>query len=538
MAEQLVDKGEDWQETDEGQAHGRRRARRIVAACAVAVVAAGTGLVIARPWAGDSSSSSQASVETSLSHNDDAPAVTLSNLLVLGDIGQPLTVQWASDAASNGDQMGKPTGRRTIAMLAKPGATSDGPWLWVDVELLDRWDRQSFDPQSYIGDSGGHSVTVGTNKGYYLDSDWTGSTLLLFGPVNDGFAVGLNSQGLTQPELMSIAEELTLDEHTSDATASPVFGPMVSELGLEPIAAFEQDVWGFSGAGGGNALSALGGGFGPTATSVSYLTEDGKTVSVSNDVSLAGVDFAAVATLAFDDAEAVTVHGLPAMKGSNQFSGDMVVWVEGGRTISVAGDIDDLLAAAEKVEVVDAATWSSLVQESQANMGNMSNGVSESWLIGAGDLDDSTTWLIEGGLDDDGGFVLCSSAIGTDGSMMQGCGSRREVDAPGLFANDGLSLNGGEAVGLVATVPNNLGAATLRFTATGGAVTEVALKVVRSDWSFTAGALGVTTTGTGVLLAADGTALATLEVTQDVLSTGSGVGGDATASTVAAATGG
>ena len=60
--------------------------------------------------------------------------------------------------------------------------------------------------------------------------------------------------------------------------------------------------------------------------------------------------------------------------------------------------------------------------------------ISESWLIGAGDLEDSTTWLIDGGLDDEGRLVLCVAAFSNDGGSMQGCsGEGHDVTAPALF---------------------------------------------------------------------------------------------------------
>ncbi len=51
------------------------------------------------------------------------------------------------------------------------------------------------------------------------------------------------------------------------------------------------------------------------------------------------------------------------------------------------------------------------------------------------------------------------------------------------------------------------------------------LKAIRDDWPFLAAAIGVATKGTAVLLAADGTELAHLEITDDALDGGGGFDG-------------
>jgi hypothetical protein len=328
--------------------------------------------------------------------------------------------------------------------------------------------------------------------------------------------------------MIATAEELVLEEDSDQALARPVFGPKAAELGLRPIAAFVQDTWGF----GGPAMMGVTSGFTPSSSVVSYTTADGHNLTVTNDVAPTGLDLLAVARVMLADVKAVTVHGLPAIEGGDQFSGDAVVWVEGGRTISVTGDVDDLLAAAESVEVADDSAWGEVLSAAEANMGNPGAMVTESWLIGAGDLDDSTTWILEGGLDDNGLLVLCSAVFANDGSSMNGCNGSHEISEPSLFRSDSLGMNGDQGLGLVATVPNTFTGAVLRFTADDGTVSEVPLKEVRAEWSFVAAALAVSTEGTAVLVAADGSELATLEITDDELG---GIGDGGVVTTAAAA---
>ncbi|MGB8859059.1 MAG: hypothetical protein WCC60_07385 [Ilumatobacteraceae bacterium] len=539
MSDSLVDKGEDAEETDEARTRRRRRTRAIALGGSFAVVAVGAGVLVARPWATDGKPTTAASATSTLPGGAAGVEPTLSSHLVIGDIGEKLTVQWANDGEANAGQMGQPTGRRSMAMLAKPGATSDGPWLWAAVDLLDRFDRKSFDPSNYMGDPSGRKVMIGDVAGYYLDAGWTGSHMLVFGPVDDGFAVSFNANGLSQADMVAIAEELTLQEDADQALARPVFGPKAAELELAPVAAFDQDAWGF----GGGAMISVGSGLTPFGSSVSYLTDKGHNVTVNNEPAPAGFDLVAVAKVMVEDAEEVTVHGLPAVKGSDQFSGDVVVWVEGGRSISVTGDLDDLVAAAEAVEEADGTTWDDLVAAAQATMGNPGAAMPETWLIGAGDLEDSTTWMIEGGVDDNGLLQLCSAAFSNEGGSMSGCnGATHEVAEPSVFFGDGVGMDGAVGVSIIATVPNSMAGAVLRFTGEDGTVTEVPLKVVRADWSFQAAAMAVSVTGAAVVIGADGAELANVEVTDDNLEAAGGntattvaFGGSAPADTVAAA---
>ena len=531
-----MDKSEDADETEEGRARRRRRYRLTVVTAVLVVLLLGAGLLIVRPWSSDSAATAKsvATPTPATSAGDTEP--TLSNRLVVGDVGETLTVQWANDGNANIGQMGQSTGMRSLSVLAAPGADSDGPWLSVSVDLLDRFDRKSFDASNYIGDPGGRGVTIGDINGYYVESGWTGSHMMVFGPVNDGFAVSFNAAGITQAQMVSIAEEMTLKEDGDRALAAPVFGQRAAELGLVPVTSFTQESWGF----GGGAMISVTGGLTPFGTSMSYVTDKGHTITVTNEAVPEGMDLLAVARVMLKDVEEVKVHGLPALKGSDQFSGDVVLWVEGGRSVSVMGDMGDMLAVAESVAVADESAWNDLIAASQANMGNVGTMISESWLIGAGDLEDSTTWVVEGGLDDDGLLVLCVAGFSNDGGSMQGCsGVTHDVTAPALLMTDQLSVNGGPGVGLVATAPNEFAGAILRFTDEDGKVTEAPLKVIRDDWTFIAAAIGVATKGSAVLVAADGTELAHLEITDDNL-VGGGVGAGGrvvtTSATVAQAT--
>lgn len=527
----LVDKGDDAEETEAGRARRRRRRNLLIGGFVALDVAVGAGLLIAKPWAGDSADSGDGGAAPRATAGDVAESAgepTLSNHLVIGDFGEHLTVQWANDGEQGAADMGMAPSRRSTTVLAAEGADRDGPWLYAEVELLDRFERRSFDPATYFGDPSGRNVTVGDVPGYYVQAGWTGAQMLIFGPVDDGYSVTFSAVGITQADMVAIAEDMVLAEADDLSVARPVFGPKADELGLLPLAAYEQDSWGI----GSGATMSVTSSFTPTSSVVSYTTDDGHNVSVTNDVAPAGMDLLAIARVMLDDATEVTVHGLPAVQGSEQFAGSAIVWVEGGRTIAVSGDVDDLLAVAQAVEPADDQAWDEVISVAQANMNDPMVAITESWLIGAGDLEDSTTWTIDGGLDDDGRLVLCSSAMSNDGSSMNGCNGSHAVDEPALYAGDSLSIDAGQAVGIVATVPAALAGAVLRVTDEDGRVTEVPLREIRAGWTFHAAAVAVSSPGTATLVAADGSELATLDIGDDVL--GTAVGGD-TASTTAPA---
>ena len=250
-----------------------------------------------------------------------------------------------------------------------------------------------------------------------------------------------------------------------------------------------------------------------------------------------------------------TVHGQPAIAGDIATRQPMpgqpgrVTWIEDGYVVTVSANkpADELLTIAETVREATDDEWSTMKddvkkRQEEANLGQ--NQI-DTWIIGAGDLDDSTTWVMEGGYTDDGSFSTSMMLASGDGSMSGGGGSGgQDITYPYLSIQPnsmGGPMGNSNSVNLVvALVAADTEGAVLRFTPTDSAeaVIEVPIHLIRDDWPALAGALGApgAVAGTVEIVATDGTILATKDV-EAMESNGDG-GGDVTAATVAAAVGG
>jgi len=507
MSGELVDKGVDAEERDDPSANRRRARRRLGIGGAAVAVAAGA-LVATAPWSSDGDTSNgsakSTSTTTARSSSGSVEEPTLSSRLIVGDLPDGYSVQWVDEPVDDGSIDELPLA--TNVLLAADGALADdGPWLTATVVLLDRFERKSFDPEAYVSTGDGVAVTVGDLKGSYVATDFSDHSVLAFGPVKEGYVVTFNSKGLTKADLLSIAGEMDLDESTSDALAWPLFGPAVDELRLQTVTSYTDASSGFGGGPLSVALGSFGGG-----TNVNYGSND-DTLSLSNSVPPAGMDVLTLARFGLSKAKDVTVHDLPAVIGEigGGFGVSAVMWLEGGRLVTVvSGDGDGLLEIAESVRPADDSEWNALNDAAQTGDFGQPQ---QTWLIGVGELEDATTWLIEGSVGDGGDLTLCVNNSSVDSSG-GGCTTGEPVGGPAVLDAGMLGMDGPTAEGYVAVVPNDVVGAVLRFTADDGAVTEVPLKVVRSDWSFQAAAIAVTSDGEIRVVSADGTVLTTLTV--------------------------
>ena len=519
----LVDKSEDESESEAGV---RRRARRrtlLIGLGGGTVVAAGViALLIAQPWADDATapeSSVEAAGSASAGSSGQTEAVDpeLSNRLMLSPPPEGFEVQYVNDPAGPGggdvftDQA---VGTMDISLFRGADATyTDGPWIAVSVSLLDRFERANFQPFNYVDQSTFRKATVGGLQAA-IGKNFDESQALVYGPVNDGFAVSISAIGVPEAQLLAIAEEITLDE--DGATATPVFGAALSAVGLEPFLRYTAPSWG--GVQVGVQLPGLFGGD-PTSTSIGYTTSEGfdDYISITNQPLSGDFDTLALARFVIADGEDVSVHGVPALAGTmpKAFGKQpIVLWAEGGRLIVVTTSqgVESLVDIAESVAVASDEDWAAAFEQSQSNQGQFQP-APETWLIAAGDLEDGATWLIEGGLDDDGELVLCGFTMTADSGSSSGCIPAQVAAAPSILEGGTIGFNG-TGVTIVALGPLDEDV-LLRYTTVDGDVSETPLRVIQSEWEYTAGALVPAAPGIAELIGADGRVIASKEFAAD-----------------------
>lgn len=518
MTDGLVDKGIDEDERDDAPRGSRRRRTALIGGGVVAALAIG-GLAIAQPWAASDDDTAAPGVAPLITQRPSAELVIpeLSNRLAASVVPEGLMPTWVNDGETNDFPDDGTTMAANVLLVGEGADFTDGPWVGVTVSLLDKFERKSFDPSQYLMSADGQQLQINGLDGMFAKNDFGGDTSeLVYGPVNEGYVVTLSAIGLTQADMVDIAAELSLQESDDDAVAWPQFGATVGELGLTPMASYEQPSFGF---GGGFQLVALGGSS-PNATSVNYSSEAGDSVAISNDIAIPGLDTLAMARFVIAKEKEVTVHDQPAVTGSidELFGGTVVVWQEGGRSMSVyaSGDVD-VVAIAESVSEFDEQEWADLIAEAEANQGDDFSGQpSETWLIGAGELEDATTWLVEGSVDEDGKVTWCTGALSADSSST-GCNSSGGVEVSAIIAVGSVGADGDAAPAYVATVPIATVGAVLRFTADDGTVTEAPIREIRPEWPFLAAATAVTDVGRLEIIGADGTVIDALDITADDL---------------------
>jgi hypothetical protein len=535
----LVDKGEDVTESDAFKRRGAKRKRAALIVGAGAVVAAGA-VVIVRAVSGDDKQSTTAATETTLQQSAADPTPIepeLSGRLLFDPVPDGFVVQYLNEAGTFGPAIDVPAAGPTldVSLLRAPDATlDDGAWLSASVSLLDRFERQSFEPMNYVDPSQFRKTSVNGLNGV-VGKNWDDSLALVFGPANDGFVVSLASAGITEQELLAIAAEITLEEN--GLQASPQFGPSAAEAGLEPFMRYPVGTWG--GVSVGLQLPLLGGD--GNSTNVGYVTEEGfdEYVTITNTPFGEDVDMLGLAEFAFSEFEQIEVRGMPAAAGKTPESlGEQptVVWAEGGRLIVVSGSpsLEDLVSYAQTVVVADDDAWAEAVKSSQEFQG-VEQFVADAWLIGVGDFEDSTTWTIEGGFDDDGNLVLCSLAMSVNGGSSSGCAPGVEIAAPQLLKGPSMGFGGPDNRGATVVAVGIPGEVLiLRFTPDDGPAVEVPLREIRPDWPVWAAAVGASGPGTVELVDGAGTVLDTVPVTDDDIGA---VDGFAPAETVAPAAG-
>lgn len=513
----LVDKGIDAAETD--AALGRRRTVRNIAIAGVAVVAlAGGALAVVQPWADDGDESADRPSGTTAPHGGGTTAVAGDlPYVVLDGVPDGLELLWASGPSTEGgpwvDDLGG--AEQSVLLVAAPGATfGDGPWVSVSVQLLDRFERASFDPASYLSGPDGPATTVrvGDSRGAIAENWWGEGSALLFGPVNDGFAVSVNGLGVSDDDLLRLAAEITLEERGDMADA--VLGPAAAGLGLEFLAAYTEASYGL---GGGLSVPLMSGG--PGMLNANWAEMDGsEQVSLMVQPMPGGMDLATLGRFYLAGAEDVQIGPWAGVAGDFEIFGGSeaaVAWTIDGAVVLVSGSLplDDLVEVAATARVTDAAEWGALVDEANANGGFEPAPDVPTWLIDAGEFDDGTTWLVEGAVDDRGLLLLCSASV-SQFSSWSSCGESVEADQPVIATTGSFDVAAAAAVvGIVGADEADDGT-TLRCVTDTGSVVEAPVHSVRDDWPMHAAALVLTEAGMCEVRAGDGTVLVTREISE------------------------
>ena len=508
------------------------------------VAIAAAALLITSPWSRSNGQPSDSSADGSVPRDGGQPAgspaadVSPPKRLILADNPTGLDVQWIQDPTDV--QPGQDFGGadNQAILLAKPGANfAEDGWVAVLTRPMDRFERRNFDPTSDGQMESPRKINVGTMAGA-TGRSFEGYEMLTYGPVNDGYAVTVAGPGLNQLALTDLASLVEVDDDGRPALRT---GPVVE--GYEPLGLFRQ-VWG---------VGALADGGQQSMMAVTYGGPSGDNwTSVSNTAKVVD-DPLRVARFFLKNPVEGTVHGQPAIAGDIAARQPMpgqpgrVTWIEDGFVVTLTANksADELLALAETVREATDDEWSTMkddVKKRQEEM-NLGQNQVDTWIIGAGDLDDSTTWVIEGGYTDDGDFSTSMMIASGDGSMSGGGGSGgEEVTYPYISIQPntmGGPMGNNNSVNLVIALVVEEGA-VLRFTPTDSAETviEVPIHRIRDDWPALAGALGApgTLSGTVEVVAADGTILATKDV--EAMESGGDGNGDAPAATAAAAVSG
>ena len=92
-------------------------------------------------------------------------------------------------------------------------------------------------------------------------------------------------------------------------------------------------------------------------TVVTYLDEQDRELRVASVP--APSDAMQLVEFMFGDGDTTTIHGIPALFIESREAGELIIWLEGGRLITVAGDLDEtaLREVAESVGTVSSAAW-------------------------------------------------------------------------------------------------------------------------------------------------------------------------------------
>lgn len=456
--------------------------------------------------------------------------------LFLPEPPEGFAMDWIRDPADSNPGAGVPPGYELI-VLAKPGANlSTGGWLSITTRLMDRFERPRFDPAAEGTIQTPRAFTIGEYRAAG-GTTWEGFESVVFGPVNDGFAVTVSGADIDQATLAGVAGLIAVDDN---GQATLQNSPLLE--GYETLGVF-PNVFGLS-----NLSEGL---YGLGTTSVNYSNpQDGSFMSLRSVAPLSK-DPMAIARFFLKDPVDATVHGQPAIAGDiatvqpQPGQPAKAVWMEGGRVVTMFASMapEELLTIAESSREATPDEWDGLKEEVTARMEKM-NGMQEgppTWLIGVGEMDNGATWVHEGGFNEDGTWISSTYVLSSFGPMMSGggFGPGVEVTLPYLSVVPAQQMGIPDTEGWPTVLTGLLDAAqaegaVLRFTPTGGgAPIEAPLRMIRPEWPAWAAAMAVPsgTTGSLEVVAFDGTVLDTKEVDE------TGSGDSVTVATVAVAAG-
>jgi hypothetical protein len=530
MTAPLVDKGIDKDELNDRPERTGGRKKWVLLGVGVVVVGGLTATALT-VIGGDSTPGSSAETTAPAGDGDgteqggEAAGPLTFRRYVAEKIPDDFVVTYVSDPQSNfggpGVDVAPMSEQSTLLLVGADGTYEEGPWLGVSVQLLDRFERRNFQPSNYVDMTTAKDVTIGGLKGV-VSKNFDGSTGVVFGPVNDGFAVTVSGRGIPENQLVEIANELTLEEDEDKAMARPVLAELPAGLELTVLADYSVPSWG--GFGGFTPPLLFGS---PLTASINYSTKDDFSdyITVSSEKLDAAFDADALIRFIIDDVKDVKVGDIDAVTGTGpdmMGGSEIVAWVQDGYFIAVTGsvDVEELVTVAQSVAEGSEEKWEELRREGERNSGGFQPRSVDSWLVDSGDLSTSLTWVIEAGFEDDdvdGDLLLCSSAMSGDGSTSSsGCSQNLpQVPTPWITEGPDISFNV-SAPSYVAFVGNDVVGARLRLVAADGTiVVERPLHVVRSDWPFQMAAIAVEAAGTVELVGSDGAVLDSATVDAD-----------------------
>ena len=424
--------------------------RRILAVAAVIVaLAAVGGVLVARSGPGDDDD------KATVISGDPRPFVAgdLPEGFQLGGVGE-------IDAATAEEGTAGLPGPMTIY-----GPSEDDPQLGISA-------YPTWDPERAAEDDV-PTVEVGDRTASVYDGRGIGNRALIV-PVGDG-AVALMTRTMDEGSLRDLAAQVTTDgdgrpdlhgfalpdgwqELGQVPDPYELAGPMMQSMGRAAAghyAVYLRGGWGVdSGESAGSSDGAT-----TTTTEPPEELDDGMIQVSSTSGTMAQVH--ATAVLA-DEVERVTVRGHEAVLTTPSLVIDgptprrSVAWVERpGELVTVSGSSiskDELLAVAEDVEPVTAATWKDLVERSQMGEFDPANADDPpAAKVGEGRFPDGSRWLLSASASPDAEVTDASASLsvavvrsgGSSSSSTSGMGSSigGETEQPAIFGIEVMSTD-------------------------------------------------------------------------------------------------
>lgn len=320
------------------------RWRWIAGLAAGAVLAAGIGLAVTRPWQSDSTGP----VSTE-------PPAQLTNRLIVGEPPGDLTLTAAQPAGQRQGEadddvvvLSDPT---TVGQLfAADGSTLQrGKFVALYASPLDEADQFADE------DEDADVITVRGMPGT-IDIDDTDVSIAYWGPDDNGYRFNIAAKGIDSAAMVSAAEGFSVDNGVA------VIEQGGALEGMQPLGEVRTLFLAFQLIVGSSPEDTS-----PQVTTVVYGDPFDGGMQVSS-VPSPEDDPLRMFSFLFGTTTPTTVHGQTAVVGQNGADfgtdGSAVAWVEGGQLIVVSGSFSpaELIRAAQSVRPASAQEWAEIEQ--------------------------------------------------------------------------------------------------------------------------------------------------------------------------------